>query len=100
MGGIRICSSSLIRSKTSSRLRYIYWEIGELNCQAENGNDLFLPEQFYTNHLILVLDEATSALDTESEVKIQKAIEVVVIDKGEIIQVGEYNYRDLKKFSF
>lgn len=63
---------------------------------------------------ILVLDEATSALDTENEAKIQAAIErlkgtmtiiviahrlstirnadqVLVMDQGEIIQVGEYN---------
>ncbi len=63
---------------------------------------------------ILVLDEATSALDTENEAKIQSAIErlkgkmtiiviahrlstirnadqVLVMDQGEIIQVGEYN---------
>lgn len=63
---------------------------------------------------ILVLDDATSASDTENEVKIQSAIErlkgnmtiiviahrlstirnadqVLVMDQGEIIQVGEYN---------
>lgn len=63
---------------------------------------------------ILVLDEATSALDSENERKIQAAIErlkgkmtiiviahrlstiknadqVVVLDQGEIIQIGEFN---------
>ncbi|MGX2961396.1 ABC transporter ATP-binding protein [Peribacillus sp. JNUCC 23] len=63
---------------------------------------------------ILVLDEATSALDMENEAKIQSAIErlkgtmtiiviahrlstirnadqVIVIDQGEIIQMGEYH---------
>lgn len=58
------------------------------------------------------MDEATSALDTENEAKIQSAIErlkgkmiviahrlstirnadqVLVMEQGEIIQVGEYN---------
>ena len=69
---------------------------------------------FYENHLFLVLDEATSALDTENERKIQEAIEqlkgkmtiiviahrlstisnadqVIVLDKGRIIQSGEFN---------
>ncbi len=63
---------------------------------------------------ILVLDEATSALDSENEWKIQKSLEklrgkmtiiiiahrlstikkadqVIVLDQGQIIQIGEYN---------
>ncbi len=72
---------------------------------------------------ILVLDEATSALDTENEAKIQSAIErlkgkmtiiviahrlstirnadqVLVMDQGEIIQVGEYKLANEKRGMF
>ena len=72
---------------------------------------------------ILVLDEATSALDTENERKIQKAIEqlkgkmtiiviahrlstirnadqVIVLDKGRVIQNGEFNQLALEEGMF
>ena len=69
---------------------------------------------------ILVLDEATSALDTESEAKIQYALEqlkgkmtviviahrlstirnadqVIVLDEGKVIQQGGYSQLSLEK---
>lgn len=75
---------------------------------------LVLARAILSKPAILDLDEATSALDTENEAKIQAAFErlkgimtiiviahrlstirnadqVLVMDQGEIIQVGEYN---------
>ncbi|MEH6945327.1 ABC transporter ATP-binding protein [Bacillus sp. JJ722] len=90
--------------------------IGDRGIKLSGGERqrLVLARAILRKPSILVLDEATSALDTESEAKIQRAIErlkgsmtiiviahrlstirnadqVLVMDKGSIIQIGEYN---------
>ncbi|WP_017378576.1 ABC transporter ATP-binding protein [Paenisporosarcina sp. TG-14] len=90
--------------------------IGDRGIRLSGGERqrLVLARAILRKPSILVLDEATSALDTENEVKIQKAIEklkgtmtiiviahrlstirnadqVLVMDHGQIIQVGGYN---------
>ncbi|MFJ5621669.1 ABC transporter ATP-binding protein [Peribacillus loiseleuriae] len=90
--------------------------IGDRGIRLSGGERqrLVLARAILRKPSILVLDEATSALDTENEAKIQAAIErlkgtmtiiviahrlstirnadqVVVMDQGEIIQVGAYN---------
>ncbi|SIQ22705.1 ATP-binding cassette, subfamily C [Peribacillus simplex] len=90
--------------------------IGDRGIRLSGGERqrLVLARAILRKPSILVLDEATSALDTENEAKIQAAIErlkgtmtiiviahrlstirnadqVLVMDQGEIIQVGEYN---------
>ncbi|QNK48141.1 ABC transporter ATP-binding protein [Brevibacterium sp. PAMC23299] len=90
--------------------------IGDRGVRLSGGERqrLVLARAILRKPAILVLDEATSALDTENEAKIQSTIErlkgkmtiiviahrlstirnadqVLVMDLGEIIQVGEYN---------
>lgn len=90
--------------------------IGDRGVRLSGGERqrLVLARAILRKPAILVLDEATSALDTENEAKIQSAVErlkgkmtiiviahrlstirnadqVLVMDQGEIIQVGEYN---------
>ncbi|PDZ03274.1 multidrug ABC transporter [Bacillus cereus] len=90
--------------------------IGDRGVRLSGGERqrLVLARAILRKPSILVLDEATSALDTENEVKIQSAIEklkgtmtivviahrlstirnadqVIVLGKGEIVQMGEFN---------
>ncbi|WP_264447645.1 ABC transporter ATP-binding protein [Bacillus cereus] len=90
--------------------------IGDRGVRLSGGERqrLVLARAILRKPSILVLDEATSALDTENEVKIQSAIErlkgtmtivviahrlstirnadqVIVLGKGEIVQIGEFN---------
>ncbi|WHY91006.1 ABC transporter ATP-binding protein [Neobacillus cucumis] len=90
--------------------------IGDRGIKLSGGERqrLVLARAILRKPSILILDEATSALDTENESKIQEAIEqlkgkmtiiviahrlstiqnadqVVVLDKGEIIQKGQFN---------
>ena len=61
--------------------------VGERGVKLSGGQQqrIAIARAIYKNPSLLLLDEATSALDTESEKKVQKAIEMLMKDRTALV---------------